>query len=213
MRFATSLKGALLTALVATIGASFVSTVQAATLDFDFTIDNTYFIPTNGYPSGVPGDVTGVITLQQVAGNTYTATAIDITAIPAGAAGSTGPYAIDSAGSNSFVVTGGNTVTNANLIGSTNVMLGFNWSLAAGGFAYWQSQGGCSASEPAGSCTVVGSSPEPEGEPQIYGTLSFELAPVATPLPAALPLFAAGLGALGLFGWRRKRKTVALAAV
>jgi hypothetical protein len=31
--------------------------------------------------------------------------------------------------------------------------------------------------------------------------------PVATPLPAALPLFASGLGALGLFGWRRKRKS------
>jgi hypothetical protein len=29
----------------------------------------------------------------------------------------------------------------------------------------------------------------------------------ATPLPAALPLFAGGLGALGLLGWRRKRKT------
>jgi hypothetical protein len=27
-----------------------------------------------------------------------------------------------------------------------------------------------------------------------------------TPLPAALPLFASGLGALGLYGWRRKRK-------
>ena len=32
-----------------------------------------------------------------------------------------------------------------------------------------------------------------------------------TPLPAALPLFASGLGALGLLGWRRKRKAVALA--
>jgi len=30
-----------------------------------------------------------------------------------------------------------------------------------------------------------------------------------TPLPAALPLFASGLGALGLLGWRRKRKDVA----
>jgi hypothetical protein len=28
----------------------------------------------------------------------------------------------------------------------------------------------------------------------------------ATPLPAALPLFATGLGAMGLFGWRRKRQ-------
>ena len=32
-----------------------------------------------------------------------------------------------------------------------------------------------------------------------------------TPLPAALPLFASGLGALGLLGWRRKRKAAALA--
>jgi hypothetical protein len=32
------------------------------------------------------------------------------------------------------------------------------------------------------------------------------------PLPAGLPLFATGLGALGLLGWRRKRKASALAA-
>ena len=36
--------------------------------------------------------------------------------------------------------------------------------------------------------------------------------PAPTPLPAALPLFATGLGAMGLFGWRRKRKSSALAA-
>jgi hypothetical protein len=34
----------------------------------------------------------------------------------------------------------------------------------------------------------------------------------STPLPAALPLFAAGLGGLGLLGWRRKRKNVAAIA-
>ena len=34
----------------------------------------------------------------------------------------------------------------------------------------------------------------------------------ATPLPAALPLFASGLGAMGLFGWRRKRKNAAALA-
>jgi len=33
-----------------------------------------------------------------------------------------------------------------------------------------------------------------------------------TPLPAALPLFATGLGAMGLIGWRRKKKAAALAA-
>jgi len=36
-------------------------------------------------------------------------------------------------------------------------------------------------------------------------TLEIE-APTATPLPAALPLFATGLGGLGLLSWRRKRK-------
>jgi hypothetical protein len=34
----------------------------------------------------------------------------------------------------------------------------------------------------------------------------------SVPLPAALPLFASGLGALGLLGWRRKRKAAAIAA-
>jgi len=33
-----------------------------------------------------------------------------------------------------------------------------------------------------------------------------------TPLPAALPLFASGLGALGLTVWRRKKKAAALTA-
>jgi PEP-CTERM motif len=44
-----------------------------------------------------------------------------------------------------------------------------------------------------------------------FGTWSFS--PSAVPLPAALPLFASGLGAIGLLGWRRKRKkTAAMAA-
>ena len=34
----------------------------------------------------------------------------------------------------------------------------------------------------------------------------------ATPLPAAFPLFATGLGAIGLLGWRRKRKAQAAVA-
>ena len=44
----------------------------------------------------------------------------------------------------------------------------------------------------------------------IQGPVVFERVP-DVPLPAALPLFAIGLAALGLFGWRRKRKA-ALAA-
>jgi hypothetical protein len=36
--------------------------------------------------------------------------------------------------------------------------------------------------------------------------------PTTTPLPATLPLFATGLSAMGLFGFRRKRKAAPLAA-
>jgi hypothetical protein len=43
-----------------------------------------------------------------------------------------------------------------------------------------------------------------------FWTAEFPAA-AATPLPATLPLFATGLGALGLLGWRRKKKTTALA--
>ena len=47
-----------------------------------------------------------------------------------------------------------------------------------------------------------------QGEVVFAGTEEFP----STPLPAALPLFASGLGALGLLGWRRKRKAAAVAA-
>jgi len=43
-----------------------------------------------------------------------------------------------------------------------------------------------------------------------YDDLTFVFTNVTaaeTPVPAALPLFVTGLGALGLLGWRRKRKT------
>lgn len=42
--------------------------------------------------------------------------------------------------------------------------------------------------------------------------LSTDVTITTTPLPGALPLFASGLGGLGLFGWRRKRKAQAVAA-
>jgi hypothetical protein len=44
-------------------------------------------------------------------------------------------------------------------------------------------------------------------DPDMFIVNNDFLAPTAaTPLPAALPLFATGLGGLGLLGWRRKRK-------
>lgn len=49
-----------------------------------------------------------------------------------------------------------------------------------------------------------------------YDDLTFVFTNVVaaeTPLPAALPLFASGLGALGLLGWRRRRRTQATPAL
>jgi hypothetical protein len=45
--------------------------------------------------------------------------------------------------------------------------------------------------------------------PENAGAAFFEVTPTSVPdvpAPAAFPLFATGLGALGLLGWRRKRK-------
>jgi hypothetical protein len=47
------------------------------------------------------------------------------------------------------------------------------------------------------------------GAGTVYGDLTGSITP--TPLPAALPLFATGIGGLGLLGWRRKRKAQAVA--
>jgi hypothetical protein len=41
---------------------------------------------------------------------------------------------------------------------------------------------------------------------------SFTTEGAETPLPAALPLFASGIGAMSLLGWRRKRKAAAIIA-
>jgi hypothetical protein len=45
----------------------------------------------------------------------------------------------------------------------------------------------------------------PTGNTELL-TGDFITGPAATPVPAALPLFATGLGALGLLGWRKRRK-------
>jgi hypothetical protein len=60
----------------------------------------------------------------------------------------------------------------------------------------------------------IGGNLNPLSEPtsvNFAATVTFDTAPSAVPLPSALPLFASGLGALGLLGWRRKRKAQAAA--
>ena len=46
------------------------------------------------------------------------------------------------------------------------------------------------------------------GVPEQFGSADLSPETAATPLPAALPLFATGIGGLGLLGWRRKRKAL-----
>jgi hypothetical protein len=48
------------------------------------------------------------------------------------------------------------------------------------------------------------------GGSDTFDSVSGTISPAATPLPAALPLFATGIGGLGLLGWRRKRKAQAV---
>jgi hypothetical protein len=48
-------------------------------------------------------------------------------------------------------------------------------------------------------------------QPAPGGVITATFTDTTTPLPAALPLFATGIGALGLLGWRRKRKAQAVA--
>jgi hypothetical protein len=54
----------------------------------------------------------------------------------------------------------------------------------------------------------VGDTAPGDGE-AFLAAITTSNAVAATPLPAALPLFATGLGAMGLLGWRRKRKAAA----
>jgi hypothetical protein len=77
-----------------------------------------------------------------------------------------------------------------------------NYDLAAGTYVLDTYLGSCGAGQ---SCSDNDTSTDP--------TYAVGFSPVATPLPATLPLFAGGLGLMGLLGRRRKRKAaVAIAA-
>jgi hypothetical protein len=54
---------------------------------------------------------------------------------------------------------------------------------------------------------IPGANPAPTFSSTIgTETVTYDYTSAVTPLPAGLPLFATGLGALGLLGWFRKRK-------
>lgn len=199
MRLTSGLRNTFIAGLIATTATAFFVS-PAAAVNFNFTFDNTYYVPSNGFASGVAGIVTGEIFGLSATG-TSAATAISITSVPTGSGLFTGFYDLTNAG-NIFTVTGG-ALTSAYLIGGLS-LLGFNWNSTSGGFAYLQTTSGCNASDTSGRCkvdavTVPG-----------FGTLAFAPADVtATPLPGALPLFATGLAAVGFAARRRRQKALA----
>jgi hypothetical protein len=96
------------------------------------------------------------------------------------------------------------------------------WSSGTAGNTGQQS--GCTDGATFGNCQALYAFLNESGSLGSFGSITpdnasllidaiVEFAGVATPLPAALPLFAGGLGALGLLGgWRRKRNAAAIAA-
>jgi hypothetical protein len=151
-----------------------------------------------------------------------------------GAAGSTNPFTLD--GSDDTLVGVANnsrgTVFNISLSSTTQPIFGFDASISPLDQKYLPL--GSAGSACAGATCYQGPGTTLVALNNFSGTVSFAggLAPGATayfalegilngatftatpnaaPLPAALPLFAGGLGVMGLLGWRRKRKPVVAA--
>jgi hypothetical protein len=84
----------------------------------------------------------------------------------------------------------------------------FGGGIAAGPLPAWQDlQGSVVLTALSGSINVDSITAFTiRGRDQINDLFSQTFDFPSVPLPAALPLFATGLGALGLLGWRRKRK-------
>ena len=165
--------------------AAMTASAQAATLDYTFSF--------TGIDGTLPGPVTGLIELPSNC-TTCKATAVIIDSWPnAFDREGTLPFVLNPYLSvDSFVVSGGQ-LTSINYKSRVN--------------------GG-----PDGLYVDLFTSPvdanlyDPTTTAQVYST-TLDIAPLtATPLPAAAPLFAAGLGGLGLLGWRKKRKNAVLTA-
>ena len=199
---------------VVVVGLMFLGSLpsKAATYNFDFTSAFGY-------------SVVGSLTTGNADGPGYDITSISGTIISANSAASgsiqglvpgnaTSPlYLIAGAGSygsyyydNIFIPTAPYFTTTAGLLFTSNA--GFEYNFYGGG--------GCCGS--AANTTYLSTTDGGVSSgfyPGIPGTLTVTdasspedpLSPV--PLPATLPLFASGLGALGLLGWRRKKKAAA----
>jgi len=173
--------------LTAALALSVFAPSAYASVVYDFTFDNS----NNG-----GGTVDGTITLPSSADGTYSASSVEVTSNTAGFG--VGEYVVflNEITYDNFVVSGGDITSASDFLdfGDANRSPGVKCCSLE--FTVFDSilDGGLSDSN--------GQVADGPGSP-----VTFTLA--TTPLPAALSLFATGLGGLGLFGWRRKRKQIA----
>ena len=159
-----------------------------ASVVYDFTFVNSE----NG-----GGTVDGTVTLPSSANGAYAASSVMVTSNTAGFG--VGEYVgfTQDITDNTFVISGGE-ITNASMFlifGETNLAPGVVKCCTLDFDAF--------ASILAGGLSDVGGDVNDGLDDPVTFTLD------TTPIPTALPLFATGIGVLGLFGWRRKRKSVA----
>ncbi len=102
---------------------------------------------------------------------------------------------LDSGGCNghgNFFCFKGSTLTGPVLAANSSLSFVFDVTLSSGSFAGWN----------------PGFKINWDGTKNNYDLVSDDFAPTFAPLPAALPLFAGGLGVVGLLSRRRKRKDI-----
>jgi hypothetical protein len=166
-----------------------------ASVVYDFSFDNA----SNG-----GGTVQGTITLPSSADGAYTASSVVVTSNTAGFG--LGQYFVffNEITEDQFVVSGGDITSGTVTIptefldfGESNRLPGVKCCSLE--FNVFDSIVDGGLSDSGGTVTDGPGSP-----------VTFTLA--TTPIPATLPLFAAGLAGLGLLGWRTKRKMQAVAA-
>jgi hypothetical protein len=168
--------------VAATAAAAVLSPAHASTLTYDITLTQTYGTLITGSP---------------LADFTVTSTSFSIPSPTTG-------YQSESTGSFSFTIAGKTYTSSA-----TIQFLGLGPTLnGLYGFSNKEGEDTLSIGSLTSFQLSSTNSPVDDIPSTIGGTVTVtEL--TTTPLPAALPLFATGLGAMGLLGWRRKRKNAA----